>query len=275
MLGKNPAALMRAVGRVTLLVIVAGGVWSFGAQVAACAGGHGGCAAPSAGWVAFQLWRSLFPIAALVAFHASLRPRRARRAVSAAVSLLVLELALPIFWAARSSPAAEVARDALWAWALDEVWLIVGVGMFAASYRRPRTPVETSAPLGESVSGRLWVAYVLAPLIATLWLWAALTPLSPNVGVLLVAGGLYGLLHRHRPVPAAASWASVTLTLLLLAIPHQIYAVVTNIEYSVIEPKLVLAVAVASGAALAGWQLYRTRRHRDALDQAPVRPDPA
>lgn len=287
MLGKNSAALMRGVGQVTLLVLVATGLWHVVALLAGCFGDNP-VTSPGGEWIALHTTRTVMPFVALFGFWASLRPERARRAVCGAALVVALELVTPIVWILTAPPDDGVFWSSLLAWALNNLWALVGVGMFAASYRRPTTPARPDeaaddSPTSEApacaASGRTWIVRVLIPLTAAVWLCAVAAPLSPDIGVLLVAALLYGLLYRTHPGPGGP--AATALTLLVLALPNQAYIVATTPgDYGLIAPPLMLAIAlgatlasaVAVGAHL--YRVYRARRHPAAAGSA-VAGDPA
>lgn len=260
MLGTNPAALMRAIGQLALMVTAAVGLWSIVALVIVCVPEPDAvCASPSPKWILLHLTRSLIVVAALVAFRATTRRDRARVAVAGAVAIVVLELVMPIFWIT-VAPEGQLPRALLVGWALDEAWVLVGMGLLLASYsRRTPAPAETVAVLEQARRGSWWLG-TLALLFVVVWLCALVSPVSPNTAVMLIAATLYGLLHQVRPVPGAVSPTTVALTFIPLGLPHQAHVVAAYGDFGLIEPKLMLAIAAASWVALASWQLYRTQR---------------
>lgn len=207
-------ATCRAVGQVALLASAASTLYSVITMVTWCVGSSEICAALWEGSSAVTMTGlHVVTALALLAWWATCR-HHGRVLAQASVCLVIAYL---LGWHVYGLVTDETPEAALTVGTKSVTYMLIAVApmvLLLLSYRG-RDHVELDEP-----SQLRWI-WLLLPLVALRagYFYLPISVSTPAVLWLAVAGGLYGVLRRSRPVPGAASWLLVSLVLTGLALP--------------------------------------------------------
>lgn len=262
-------ALCRAVGQLGLLVFAAPKLYSMITMVTWCLP-SGTCAG-----LGHSLASAVLPIVtaiALLGWWATCRQHRRVLAQVCAGLIIAYLLEWPIYGLLTSEGTESL--TALVASALTYALMTIGPMLLLLLSYRGRDQLQLDEPSRPS-----WIWLVLVPLVALRAVYLVLPDRAQIPAVVLwlaVAGGLYGVLRRSRPVPGAASWLPASLALTALALPDATltrWSVPDQVWGESVWPATIdwLTATVVVGA-FAAAQWVRARRGRVGPPAARTHP---
>lgn len=206
---------LRTTTRVSMLVIAAGGLVPLGALIYSTltSGWRAGPDTPA--YVGLAL---IAPLLATVGFWATGSDRHQAVALAATVALFVDYVALSGYtmWLNHSHSPNALPGLSAWSEIIDTIYPLTILVYLCLSYRGPA--------LGMTEHNGRWLRLVGLPqvLVAVCGVAASIFMVtSQPVGmiVLICAAALYAWLRHRHPRPGATSWATVTLLLVVPALP--------------------------------------------------------